>query len=46
MRTRTYLTVLMDQQWRLVKHLIPVYPGGRPRRTPTRDLLGAVVYVL
>jgi putative transposase len=46
MRTRTYPSDLTDQQWRLVRHLIPVYPGGRPRRTSTRVVLDAVFYVL
>jgi transposase len=46
MRTRTYPSDLTDRQWRLVKHLIPVYPGGRPRKTRTRDVLDAVFYLL
>jgi putative transposase len=46
MRTRTYPSDLTDQQWRLVRHLIPVYPGGRPQKTSTRDVLDAVFYVL
>jgi putative transposase len=46
MRTRTYPSDLTDRPWRLVKHLIPVYPGGRPRRTSTRDVLDAVFYLL
>jgi transposase len=46
MRTRTYPSDLTDQQWRLVKHLIPVYPGGRPRTTSTRDVLDAIFYLL
>ena len=35
-----------DGQWALVEPLIPVYPGGRPRKTSARDVLDAVVYVL
>ncbi len=46
MRTRTYPSDLTDPQWRLVRHLIPVYPGGRPRTTATRDVLDAVFHVL
>ena len=46
MRTRTYPSDLTDQQWRLVQRLIPVYPGGRPRKTSTRAVLDAVFYVL
>ena len=46
MRTRRYPSDLTDRQWRLVKRLIPAYPGGRPRKTPMRDVLDAVFYVL
>jgi transposase len=46
MRTRTYPSDLTDRQWRLVRHLIPVYPGGRPRRTSPRDVLDAIFYLL
>ena len=46
MRPRTYPSDLTDPQWRLVRHLIPVYPGGRPRTTSTRAVLDAVFYVL
>ena len=46
MRTRTYPSDLTDQPWRLVRHLIPVYPGGRPRKTCTRAVLDAIAYVL
>src|SRR5262249_59223460 len=46
MRTRTYPSDLTDAQWRLVQRLIPAYPGGRPRKTPMRDVLDAVFYVL
>jgi putative transposase len=37
---------LSDEQWALVEPMIPVYPGGRPRTTPMRDVLDAVFYVL
>src|SRR5438132_11869529 len=46
MRTRRYPSDLTDRQWRLVKRLIPAYPGGRPRKAPMRDVLDAVFYVL
>src|SRR3954454_24136417 len=46
MRTQRYPSDLTDEQWALVEPLIPVYPGGRPRTTSTRDVLDAVFYVL
>jgi putative transposase len=33
-------------QWARVEPLIPVYPGGRPRKTPMRDVVDAVFYIL
>jgi transposase len=35
-----------DEQWALVEPLIPVYPGGRPRKTDMRDVLDAILYLL
>src|SRR4051794_12483882 len=46
MRTTSYPSDVTDQQWALVERLIPVYPGGRPRKTDVRDVLDAVLYVL
>jgi transposase len=46
MRTQRYPSDLTDGQWALVKCLIPVYPGGRPRKTSMREVLDAVFYVL
>jgi putative transposase len=46
MRTPHYPSDVSDDQWALVETLIPVYPGGRPRKTSTRDVLDAVLYVL
>ena len=46
MREPTYPSDLTDGQWALVEPLIPVYPGGRPRKTRMRDVLDAVLYVL
>jgi putative transposase len=45
MRARCYPSDLTDEQWVLVKPLIPVYPGGRPRETAMRDVLDAVLYL-
>ena len=46
MQTQRYPSDLTDAQWALVKPLIPVYPGGRPRKTSMRDVLDAVLYLL
>ncbi len=46
MRAEHYPSDLTDEQWALVEPLIPVYPGGRPRKTSMRDVLDAVFYVL
>jgi transposase len=41
-----YPSDLTDEPWALVEPLIPVYPGGRPRKTSMRDVLDAILYVL
>jgi putative transposase len=46
MRSRTYPSDLTDAQWALVAPLIPPTAGGRPRKTPLRDVLDAILYVL
>src|SRR4051812_45879165 len=46
MRTNKYPSDVTDEQWRLIERLIPVYPGGRPRKTDLRDVVDAVFYVL
>lgn len=46
MRTPHYPSDVTDDQWALVEPLIPVYTGGRPRKTSTGDVLDAVFYVL
>src|SRR3954463_4826571 len=46
MRTNKYPSDVTDEQWRLLEALIPVYPGGRPRKTPLRDVVDAILYVL
>lgn len=46
MRTETYPSDLTDEQWALVEALIPVYPGGRPRKTAMRAVVDAVFYIV
>jgi putative transposase len=46
MRTNNYPSDVSDEQWRLIEPLIPVYPGGRPRKTDPRDVVDAILYVL
>jgi len=46
MRAIKYPSDLTDEQWALVKELIPVYPGGRPRKTSMRDVLDAIFYLV
>lgn len=46
MRTHHYPSDVTDEQWALIEPLIPVYPGGRPRKTDVRDVLDAVFYIL
>lgn len=46
MRTQQYPSDLTDEQWALVESFIPVYPGGRPRKTSMRDVLDAIFYIL
>jgi putative transposase len=46
MRTTKYPSDLTDEQWGVVEPLIPVWPGGRPRKTDMRDVLDAIFYVL
>src|SRR3954454_19680860 len=46
MRANKYPSDVTDEQWALVRDLIPVYPGGRPRKTRLRDVVDAVFYVL
>src|SRR5882672_2442846 len=46
MRTRQYPSDLSDAQWALVKPFIPVYPGGRPRKTSMRDVVDAIFYIV
>ena len=46
MRTHHYPSDVTDEQWALIEPHIPVYPGGRPRTTDTRDVLDALLYML
>jgi putative transposase len=46
MRTHHYPSDVTDAQWALIEPHIPVYPGGRPRKTDTRDVVDAVFYIL
>ncbi|HXG10417.1 MAG TPA: transposase [Gemmataceae bacterium] len=46
MRTHKYPSDLTDEPWALVEPLIPVYPGGQPRKTSMRDVLDAIFYIL
>src|SRR5205809_6956126 len=46
MRTQRYPSDLSDEQWVLVEPLIPVYHGGRPRKTSMRDVLDGIFYLM
>lgn len=46
MRTQSYPSDVIDAQWALIEPLIPVYLGGRPRKTDLRDVVDAVFYIL
>src|SRR3954452_9753608 len=46
MRNNKYPSDVTDAQWGLIESLIPVYPGGRPRKTPLRDVVDAIFYLL
>ena len=46
MRTQSYPSDLTDFQWSLIEPHLPVYPGGRPRKTDLRDVLDAILYIL
>src|SRR5262249_47985440 len=46
MRANKYPSDVTDEQWALIKPLIPVYPGGRPRKSDVRDVLDAILYLL
>src|SRR3979409_1160620 len=46
MRLQSYPSDVTDGQWALIEPHIPVYPGGRPRKTDPRDVVDAILYVL
>jgi putative transposase len=46
MRTQSYPSDITDPQWALIEPHIPVYPGGRPRKTNLRAVVDAVLYIL
>jgi putative transposase len=46
MRAHHYPSDVTDEHWVLIEPHIPVYPGGRPRKTDTRDVLDAIFYIL
>src|SRR5215211_6317341 len=46
MREKKYPSDVTDEQWALIEPLIPVYPGGRPRKTNLRDVVDAIFYLL
>lgn len=46
MRSQSYPSDVTDGQWALIEPHIPVYPGGRPRKTPLRAVTDAILYVL
>ena len=46
MRTQSYPSDITSPQWALIELHIPVYPGGRPRKTNLRDVVDAVLYIL
>ena len=46
MRTSSYPSDVSNEQWALIEPHIPVYPGGRHRKTDLRDVADAIFYVL
>jgi len=43
---RPYPTDLTDQEWELIRHLVPpAKAGGRPEKYPKRDILNALWYL-
>jgi putative transposase len=46
MQIQQYPSDLTDAQWTIVEPFIPVYPGGRPRKTSMRDVVDAILYIL
>ncbi len=46
MRTHKYPSDITDDQWARIRPHLPVYPGGRPRKTDLRDVVDAIFYLV
>ena len=47
MNRKSYPTDLTDEQWNVLKPLIPsAKSGGRPRKTDAREVINAIFYLL
>ena len=47
MRNTSYVTDVSDEQWKLIKPLLPPgRAGGRPQKTDLRDVIDAIFYLL
>src|ERR1700686_2881214 len=46
MRPQSYPSDVTDPQWALSEPHLPVFPGGRPRKTTCSDVVDGVLYVL
>jgi putative transposase len=46
MRTSSYPSDIADAQWALIEPHLPVYPGGRPRKTDLRAVVDALFYLV
>jgi len=46
MRSQAYPSDVTDPQWAWIGPRIPVYPGGRPRKTDLRAVVNAILYIL
>lgn len=45
--TTSYRTNLTDEQWEIIKTLIPeAKPGGRPRTVDMREIINGIFYIL
>ena len=46
MNRQQYPSDLTDQQWQIIKPLIPsAKPGGRPRRVDMRSIINGILYI-
>jgi transposase len=41
-----YPSDLSDEQWDMIEPFIPIYAGGRPRKTSMREVVDAILYLL